>query len=270
MTETSTSTAAIALQSITLSGDGGTVLDGVSLDLAPGRSLAVMGSSGCGKSLLLKIMAGLIPPSAGSVSLFGTDLASVSAREERELQLRTGFVFQDAALWQNMSVFGNLSLPVRYHYPQMPDSELRERVGRVAARFELEPYLDTRPAGLSFGIRKLVSFARAIALDPELLFVDEPLGFLDSHAADRVTATLRTLKREGRAIVAATHDAHLTALLADDIAVMSRGAILQHGSVAEVARSTDPRVQSILTDLLSETATYAGDILDLLGPGDSP
>jgi phospholipid/cholesterol/gamma-HCH transport system ATP-binding protein len=268
-TEETRSDAAAELASVALSEEAPEEND-LNLRVRLHRTTSLMGPSGSGKTVILKTLAGLLEPAAGVVRVLGQTLQSLSERQEIDLRKRVGYVFQDAALWQNMDVFQNIALPLRYHRLCPNEEALRERVHRLAQEFGIAHYLTRRPANVPFGVRKTVSFLRALAPEPELLFVDEPSAFLDTTGADRIISALRQMKDDNRTVVTATSDPRITAQLADDLVVLKDAQVLEEGPVAAVVRSSNPQVAEILSDVLSETATYAGDILDLLDPEQDP
>ncbi|MFP4429884.1 MAG: ABC transporter ATP-binding protein [Spirochaetaceae bacterium] len=262
----------IVLKDVFLENKEETVLDGISLSFPGGSFTLVMGRSGSGKSVLLKVACGLIPPTRGTVEQFGRPLIGLSHREEVEARRRTGFSFQDAALWQNMTVYQNLSLPIRYHDPSIKDVHLRRRIYNLLEPYGMAAAQNSRPSDLSSGERKIVSYLRALMLEPEVLFLDEPLSSVDYQAGQRITASIRELKSRGRTIVSASHSPQLASQLADYLLILKDGRVLAFDRFDEVVRSNDREVSNILTDVLSQAATYDGDILSLLdadAPGDS-
>lgn len=257
---------ACALADITVSFEEEQVLDALSVAFPAQACTVIMGPSGSGKSTLLKAAAGLAVPDRGSVEILGVDPAHASDRELEALRSRNGFVFQDGALWQNMTLYQNLALPLEYHYPDLGVGAVRERVVRLARELRATTRLHLRPAQVSTGERKVVSFARAVVTNPELLFMDEPTTSVDTERVDLLIRKLRELKDRRVTIVSVTHNARIASQIADYVVVMKEGRILRFGTLKDVSRSGDPEVERILTDVLSETATYDGDILALLDP----
>ncbi|MFO8063141.1 MAG: ATP-binding cassette domain-containing protein [Spirochaetia bacterium] len=249
-------------------GGGAEIFSKISVSIPLRHTTLVMGPSGSGKSTLLKLAAGLIPADEGTVRMLDYDLGFLRRTEERELRRRNGFVFQDAALWQNLSVYQNLALPLQYHQVTTGPSETETRVNALAERFDLRHRLSQRPAELSAGERKLVSFCRAIILEPELLFLDEPLSFVDYHGSQMILARLRELKKRGTTLIASTHSPKISSQLADYLIVLDRGGVIAAGRFDEIVHSQERRVVEILSEVLSEAASYDTDILDLLDPED--
>lgn len=261
--------AIVTVDNATFIRDGFTVLNDVSIAFPAGAATLLVGPSGSGKSTLLKIAAGLFPPDRGRVRYRTTDITAASGEHERELRRCLGFAFQDAALWQNMSVFQNLALPLQYHFPRMASEEVRARVDRLVGAFPIRRQLSQRPAALSAGESKIVSFLRALVLDPEVLFFDEPTSFVDGRSAERIVAMLAERRRRGVTLIGISHNAQLTSRLADYLAVVIAGRIRAFGPIAHVAGSPDPEIRSALSELIADAATFSGDILELLGDSDS-
>lgn len=261
---------ACRLTGISLASESTPILEEITVDFPANACTVVMGPSGSGKSTLLKIAAGLIVPDDGWVEILGVDPARASDREIESLRARNGFVFQDGALWQNMSLYDNLALPLQYHEPERDAAAVRARIAELTRELGATRRLELRPSQVSAGERKIISFIRAIVTDPELLFMDEPTTSVDAERNTLLIARLRSIRERGRTIIAVTHDARIASRIADYILVVKEGRVLRFGSLREISRCADAEVERILTDVLSETATYDGDILDLLDPDESP
>ncbi len=258
--------ACVRLRNISVQFEDFAALKDVSVEFPLGKTTLIMGPSGCGKSTLLKVAAGLLPPDRGDVEIAGVDALRGRPRAMSEMRKNTGFVFQDAGLWQNMSLYDNLALPLEFHYPELAEGVVRRDIYAWAKRFDLVSILPLRPSTLSGGERKLISFCRAMILNPNLIFLDEPTTFVDRLGVERMLSVLREKKTAGCSMIGVTHDADLTSQLADYILVMKSGELRAFGTTSEVAKSQDPEVREILADVLNEAATYDGDILDLLEP----
>lgn len=240
------------------------MLRGVSLTFPEGRSTVIMGPSGCGKSTLLKVAAGLIPPDGGSVFYKGEDMYWMSERRIREMRKTNGFAFQDAALWENKTILENLALPLQVHCPELSRAEIERRVVKTLERGDLVDSITLRPAQLSGGERKLISFLRAMILEPSLIFLDTPTGTIDPVMAERITAIIREVKSKGCSIIAVTHDRRIASTLADRLVVLSGGILLAEGEFDTVKNSTSPRVREVLSEVLGEIASFDTDLLTLL------
>ncbi len=260
----------VTVDGVQLTLGGFAALRDVSVSFAEGRSTVIMGPSGCGKSTLLKVAAGLTPPDSGRVRFRGKDVFQMSERAQMDLRRRSGFVFQDGALWENKTLFENLALPLQVHASDVPAAERRRRVARALERAGLEESGSERPAALSGGEKKIASFIRALMTEPDVLFMDEPTLSIDHAMTEKIHQIIRDLKARGRTIIAVTHDAQLTSTLADALVVMDAGMVIASGDFDEVKRSRNPRVRSILSQVLKDIASYDTDLLELLDGGQGP
>jgi phospholipid/cholesterol/gamma-HCH transport system ATP-binding protein len=240
------------------------LFEGLSLTVPIGQCTVLMGPSGAGKSTLLRLGAGLIPPLGGRIEFRGVAWADLSDHDNAAVREGMGFAFQNGALWANKSVYQNLELPYLYHRPKADRQEVRDAVAKAARLTGIQAELALRPSQLSLGEQKLVSLARALVMDPAVLFLDDPTGSLDAQATEKQLSLFQDLKRLGRTLVLVTQDPTVTARVADRLVLMKAGAVLTEGTFAEVTRNPDPAVVAILTSVLSQVATFSGDILDLL------
>jgi phospholipid/cholesterol/gamma-HCH transport system ATP-binding protein len=264
---------ALSLEAVVYTPGTAPLFQGLDLIVPQGVCTVFMGPSGAGKSTLLRLGAGLIPPVSGKIRFLGRDWNQLSDHENTDLRTQMGFAFQNGALWANKSVYQNLELPYVYHKPKAHRDEVRAAVAAAAKLAGIQGELALRPSQLSLGEQKLVSLARALVLGPPVLFLDDPTGSLDAQATDRLLGLFQDLKRQGRTLVLVTQDPTVTARLADRLVILKDGAVLTQGTFHDVVRSTDPAVMAILTSVLSQAATFSGDILDLLsidqGGGDT-
>jgi phospholipid/cholesterol/gamma-HCH transport system ATP-binding protein len=223
---------------------GGTLLlEGVDLDLRAGEVLTVVGASGAGKSVLLRTIVGLIPPAAGSIEAFGKNLASLDVWSFRAIEARWGVLFQDGALFSSLTVAENIAVPLKEHL-DLPKHLMAEIAALKIALVGLPPETAAKfPAELSGGMRKRAGLARALALDPELLFLDEPTAGLDPIAASEFDLLLRDLQRSlGLTVFMVTHDLDSIVALADRIAVLV-GARIKIGTLEEMLKDSDPWIK---------------------------
>ncbi|HCU88785.1 MAG TPA: ABC transporter ATP-binding protein [Gammaproteobacteria bacterium] len=222
------------------------ILDGVNLAVNPGEIMIIMGGSGSGKSTLLRHLLGLHVPTSGSIKLLGQDITRVTAAEMHALRTNMGVSFQSGALISSMSVGENVQLPLREH------TKLDESTMGIMARMKLEVvnlggFEDLMPAQLSGGMIKRAALARAIVMDPKMLFFDEPSAGLDPVAASELDDLILKLRDALQmTIVVVTHELESAFKIADRITVLDQGKILFTGSVAEVKRSGIDRVQDLL------------------------
>lgn len=249
----------IELRSVSTVSGGYEILKGVSVAFTEGAITAVLGSAGSGKSALLKTAAGLVVPDAGTVLFRGTSLEDFSEDEERYFRGRTSFVFQDSALWSNQNIFFNIALPLRIHRPWMGESEVAERVREMAERVGYLEGLAFRPAELSAGEQKLVSIARALALDPELIFLDEPASGLDEDAKERVQDVLDSLRKAGKSVLLVTNDMGWVHRAADRIVIIRDGRIAAEGPFDEIVARDVPEAAGLVARLRARGVRSRGE-----------
>jgi phospholipid/cholesterol/gamma-HCH transport system ATP-binding protein len=223
------------------------VLKGVSLALDKGETLVVMGGSGSGKTVLLRLIAGLLRPDAGQIRIFEVNIENLSEEELLPIRRRLGYVFQGAALFDSLTVYENVAYPLREH-TRLPPAEIRKRVVHFLSLVGLnEGILGQLPAELSGGMRKRVGIARALVSEPEVMLYDEPTAGLDptnSKLVAELIAQMRTGVCDSSIVV--THDLDLTKSVADRVAVLVDGHFAAMGTTAEVMASRDPAVQAFL------------------------
>lgn len=223
-----------------------TVLDGVSLEIYRGETMVILGGSGSGKTTLLRHMEGLERPAEGSVAVKGVDLATASRAKLTALRRSMGVSFQSAAMFNSMTVGDNVALPLLEH------SALAESTIRVMVRIKLQQVglthvEDLYPTQLSGGMRKRASLARALALDPEILFFDEPSAGLDPIIAAGLDDLILRLKSAYPiTIVVVTHELASAFLIADRMCMINEGKVLAVGTVDEIRGNPDPRVQQFI------------------------
>ena len=217
------------------------VHDGVDLDVYRGETIGVIGPSGCGKSVLLSEIVGLLEPSAGEVKVFGENLSELDEKERQAIERRWAVMFQDGALFSNLTVRENVMAPMREHtdFSHQLMTELADLKIRLSG---LPPEAATkRPSELSGGMRKRAALARALALDPELLFLDEPTAGLDPITAGRFDKLIEELSDLlGLTVFLVTHDLDTLKATCDRIAVLGDKKVKHIGPLKEVAHKDDP------------------------------
>jgi phospholipid/cholesterol/gamma-HCH transport system ATP-binding protein len=231
------------------------VLRDISLELTAGDTLVILGESGCGKTVLLKSMIGLVRPSAGDVLFEGRSLQRLSDRQLAHLRTRYGFVFQGAALFDSLTIADNIAFPLREH-TRIPDAEVREIVAALVDEVGLpRSVLAKKPVEISGGMRKRAGLARALALDPNLVLYDEPTTGLDPIMTDVINELiLRVRLRPNVASVVVTHDMNTARKVADRVIMLyplfrlrpDQSQIVFDGTPAELDRSTDPRISQFV------------------------
>ncbi|GFN28304.1 ABC transporter ATP-binding protein [Achromobacter denitrificans] len=221
----------ISIENLCVTYGGGTrVIDGMTLDIAPGSFFTLLGPSGCGKTTLLRTIAGFVPIASGSLRFSGKDVTKLAAHERN-----IGMVFQDYALFPNRTVFENVAYGLRAR--KMDGASIRKKVPAALERVGLGPYADRLPAALSGGQRQRVALARAMVIQPQVLLMDEPLSNLDAKLRVQVRETIAELQQEaGITTVFVTHDQEEALALSDQIAVMNQGRVEQLGSPQQIYR----------------------------------
>jgi phospholipid/cholesterol/gamma-HCH transport system ATP-binding protein len=240
------------------------VLDAVSLDVMPGEIMVIMGGSGSGKSTLLRYLLGLHRPDAGSIRIFGSDISRLSGREWFELRKQMGVSFQGGALFNSMNVGDNVRMPLREH-TALDENTIRIMSRMKLAMVNLAGFEQLMPSQLSGGMLKRAALARALIMDPSLLFFDEPSAGLDPVVAaglDELILNIRAAMQV--AIVVVTHELESAFKIADRITVLDRGRILMTGSVDAVRNSDIPRVRNLLSRTAEELPVDADDYLHRL------
>jgi phospholipid/cholesterol/gamma-HCH transport system ATP-binding protein len=237
----------IALENVTKSFGGHVVLDDVSVEFPMGKTTAIIGPSGTGKSVLLKHLVGLLQPDAGRVWVLGTDMASATPHEMSKVRRRLGMLFQDGALFDSMTVGENIAFPLLHHRRDMPPAERATRVEEVLEQVEL-PGFSARPVSdLSGGQRKRVGLARAIVTHPEVVLFDEPNSGLDPITSDSIDALIRQMQQAmGITFLVISHDIVGTLNVADCIGMLYGGKLIAWGTRDEVVRSEHPMVRRFL------------------------
>jgi len=214
------------------------VLDGVSLSVSRGETLAVLGRSGTGKSVLLKIIIGLETPDSGSVCIHGQNIAGLPIDRLSEIRKKMGFLFQHAALYDSLTVAGNVAFPLEHHRKDMSRSERSERVKHLLAEVGMEDSFDKLPSDISGGMQKRVGLARALALEPEILLLDEPTAGLDPISSGEIDELILKLQRERQmASIVVTHDMHSARTIANRLAILDQGNVVIEGSFDDLQQS---------------------------------
>ena len=224
-----------------------TILDGVNLTVQPGEVRAILGGSGCGKSTLLKCCIGLKVPDAGRALMLGQQLETLSEADQRQLLTRVGVLFQYGALLGSITIGENVALPLKEH-TDLPPAVITEIVRLKLAQVELSHAENLLPSELSGGMRKRAALARAMALDPALLFCDEPGAGLDPlTSAELDELLLRMRDRFGMAIVVVTHELLSIRKIADKALMLSQGKVIADGTLQEVIDTDHPEVRAFFS-----------------------
>ena len=239
--------AAVRLEGVTKAFGSRTVLDDVTFQVKPGSGFIILGRSGTGKSVTLRHIVRLVKPDRGRVFVDGDEISALEGPALARVRRKIGFLFQNAALFDSISVGENVAFPLRRH-TDLPEREIKERAMEKLASVGLGSEYDKMPAALSGGMRKRAGLARALALDPPIVLVDEPSAGLDPITADEIDSLLLELKqRGGTTLIVVTHNIPSAKRLGDDLVMLHEGRLLARGSAADLERSTEPMVRAFMS-----------------------
>ncbi|MFZ0583569.1 MAG: ABC transporter ATP-binding protein [Candidatus Acidiferrales bacterium] len=264
-----TSGAAISVRNLRVKYGEREILHGIDFEVPAGETMVILGGSGSGKSTLLRTLVGLEIPSSGEIWIQGKDFASISEDERDELRKKMGMSFQGGALFGSMTVGENVALPLREH-TRLDDSTIEIMVRLKLDQVGLSGFENYMPAQLSGGMKKRAAIARALAMDPEILFFDEPSAGLDPIIAAGIDELILKLKKAFRiTIVVVTHELASAFLIADRMIVLDKGVIVANGTTKELQASQQPRVRQFLDRVPEPELTGEIDYLQML-TGDVP
>jgi phospholipid/cholesterol/gamma-HCH transport system ATP-binding protein len=223
------------------------VLDGINLSVNRGETLAVLGRSGTGKSVLLRLIIGLETPDFGSIRIHGQSIAGLAIDQMGEIRKKMGFLFQHAALYDSLTVAGNVAFPLEHHRRELSKSERSDRVKQLLAEVGMEGNLEKMPSDISGGMQKRVGLARALALEPEILLLDEPTAGLDPISSGEIDDLILKLQHERQmASIVVTHDLHSAKTIANRLALLDQGNVVIEGSFKDLQGSDVEFVKEFL------------------------
>lgn len=237
---------AVRLDHVTKSFGERRVLDDVSFDVPEGIGFIILGRSGTGKSVALRHIIGLLRPDQGRVFVRGREISALSGEALSEVRREIGFLFQNAALFDSISVGENVAFPMRRH-TRMSDGEIRERAIAKLESVGLGRDYDKMPGDLSGGMRKRAGLARAMALDPAILLVDEPSAGLDPVTSEEIDQLLITLKEQGATLIVVTHNIPSARALGDRLVMLHEGQLVAEGTVDDFERSEHELVRAFMS-----------------------
>jgi phospholipid/cholesterol/gamma-HCH transport system ATP-binding protein len=228
----------IAVENVYKSFASHKVLNGVSMRVNQGETLAVLGRSGTGKSVLLRLIIGLDTPDSGSICIHGQDIAGLAIDRMGDIRKKMGFLFQQAALYDSLTVQENVAFPLEHHRRDMPKSERADRVRQLLVEVGLDGDIDKMPSDISGGMQKRVGLARALALEPEILLLDEPTAGLDPISSGEIDELILKLQRERQmASIVVTHDLHSAKTIAGRLALLNEGDVVIEGTFEDLQQS---------------------------------
>jgi phospholipid/cholesterol/gamma-HCH transport system ATP-binding protein len=241
--------AAIAFRDVSRSFGGRAVLNHVSFEVAPGESFCLLGRSGMGKSVTLKLTIGIVQPDAGAICVEDQNIVGMDEDGLSKVRSRIGFLFQSGALFDSLSLHDNLALPLRRLREKKPDGEIEAIVQKNLDDVGLGKDGRKMPAELSGGMRKRAGLARALMLSPSILLVDEPVSGLDRVTASEIDdLLLRVRKRDNTTMVIVTHDTREARRLGDRVGVLNNGNLIAVGGIDELAKNESALVRALVSE----------------------
>jgi phospholipid/cholesterol/gamma-HCH transport system ATP-binding protein len=224
------------------------VLDGVDLEIARGETVSVLGRSGTGKSVLLRLLIRLQEPDSGSIRILGQEITKLELGPLNEIRKKIGFLFQQAALYDSLTIEENVGFPLARHTELAPKDQ-KDRVRELLAKVGMERDLAKMPSEISGGMQKRVGMARALALDPEILLFDEPTAGLDPITAGEINRLITQLNEEHNTTsIVVTHDLHSARAISDRLIMLHEGHVLTEGSFEDLQKSRDQVVAQFLEE----------------------
>lgn len=226
-------------------GQHNAILKGVNLVVKKGESLVVLGKSGSGKSVTIKCIVGLLPADEGEIKVFGTEITTLDNKQLNAIRLRVGFLFQNSALYDSMSVRQNLLFPLKRHFKKLSSAEAEDTVRDALENVGLEAAIDKMPSELSGGMRKRIGLARTLILRPEIILYDEPTTGLDTITSREISEMISAIQKKHKTTsIIITHDMACAKLTGDRIVILKEGVIYAEGSYSALEKSNDEWVRS--------------------------
>lgn len=221
------------------------ILKDVSLRLNQGENLVVLGKSGTGKSVLIKCIVGLLQSDSGVINVFGNDINTLNRKEMNELKTKIGFLFQSGALYDSMSVKQNLEFPLKRLKKNLREKEINEKIDEALENVGLADALNKMPSELSGGMRKRISLARTLVVDPMIMLYDEPTTGLDPVTSDEISALINEVQKKYKtSSMIITHDIRCAQTTADRIVMLDSGEVYEEGTLEHFTNSKDKLIQA--------------------------
>jgi phospholipid/cholesterol/gamma-HCH transport system ATP-binding protein len=221
------------------------ILKGINLTLNEGESLVILGRSGSGKSVTIKCLVGLVMADRGKIKIFDKEITELNADELNDIRIRIGFMFQNGALYDSMSVRQNLTFTLKHHTRNLSDSEIETKIREALESVGLEDSIDKMPAELSGGMKKRIALARAIIIKPEIILYDEPTSGLDTITSREISELILSVQKKYKtSSIIITHDMACAKMTGNRILILKEGLINAEGTYAELEKSSDEWVRS--------------------------
>lgn len=236
---------AIEVQGLSKSFGENEVLKDLSIDLYKGENLVVLGKSGTGKSVLIKCVVRLLEPDAGSIKVLGEEVTNLSTKDLNEIRKKVGFLFQSGALYDSMTVRQNLDFHLRHIRKGIKGSEIKDKIEEALENVGLPDAIDKMPSELSGGMRKRISLARTIIVDPEIMLYDEPTTGLDPITSDEISQLINQIQKKYKtSSIVITHDIECARTVADRFVMLKEGSVYKEGLLADFEDDDDPFVSA--------------------------
>lgn len=249
----------IEIKNLTKSFEDNLIWENVNLEIEDGETLAIIGKSGCGKSVLMKHINALLSPTGGEVLIDGENVFNLSYAELRNVRQRFGVLFQGAALFDSISAFENVAFPLRY-FTDYNETKIRKRVLESLEQVNLKDIGDKSTAALSGGMRKRVGIARAIVLRPDYILYDEPTSGLDPETSDEINDLIILMAEELDVLsIVVTHDMHSILRVADKAAFLDEQKLSWYGTIEEMEKSTHKRLNSFIRASEYQISDWGGN-----------
>ena len=237
----------LSVQDLRKSFTGHKVLNGITLEVNPGETVAVLGRSGTGKSVLLRLIVGLDNPDSGDIRIHGQSIVGLPIDKMAVVRLKLGFLFQHAALYDSLSVIENVIFPLKHHRKYLSMQEHRKRALQLLAEVGMEGDMNKMPSDISGGMQKRVGLARALALEPEILLLDEPTAGLDPISSGEINDLILKLQHERKmASIVVTHDLRSARTISNVLAILDQGVVVIKGEYSALEHSDNSFVKKFL------------------------
>jgi phospholipid/cholesterol/gamma-HCH transport system ATP-binding protein len=221
------------------------ILKGINLTVKKGEDLVILGRSGSGKSVTIKCIVGLVEADKGEIKIFGTEITTLNNKELNDIRVRIGFMFQNGALYDSMSVRQNLAFTLKHHTQNLSESEIEKQIIEALDNVGLKESIDKMPAELSGGMQKRIALARAIIIRPEIILYDEPTSGLDTITSREISELILSIQKKYKTTsIIITHDMACAKLTGNRIMILKEGIINAEGTYADLEKSKDEWVRS--------------------------